>query len=232
MNIDELLQLPESEDLDWKERLPRHLIGKSGGREEAKASLLKDVIALANSEGQECAYLVYGVKDRITHREVLGIEETLDDADLQTWLENTFDPPPKVALYYLEHQSSKLLVIAVTRSPKYPHVVKTTVGSKLIEGQVWFRRGSKNTVALRDDLARMIKGDEPFRIEKTASPLYQQLRESVQAEGRVLVGKRHDQRDEALESDYLLVYWPGTRREVHVGEDLLAMSRAPNESGG
>ena len=54
-------------------------------------------------------------------------------------------------------------VFRIERTPDYPHVVQANLGGVLFEGQVWFRRGSKNTIALRGDLYGMFLGETPLQ---------------------------------------------------------------------
>ena len=52
--------------------------------DKGRGTLLKDLIAIAHGEGQQCGYLIYGVKDMGTYREVVGIASSWDDATFQT----------------------------------------------------------------------------------------------------------------------------------------------------
>jgi hypothetical protein len=96
-----LLLEGESEHLEWKEDFPDGLIqqkviqGKRNPNwDPAKAELLKELIALANSAGRAPIYLVYSAKDLGRMRKVKGISKSFDDAGFQQWAKDTFDPPP------------------------------------------------------------------------------------------------------------------------------------------
>lgn len=150
-----LLAEGESTYLDWKRDFPQELIQ---GRQQptwdtGRAKVLRPLVAGANSHGSDYGYLVYGVEDLGAERRIRGISKSFDDADFQQWAENIFDPPPTFRYSEVKwDESTTVGVFRIERTPDYPHVVQATLGGFLFEGQVWFRRGSKNTIALRNDL--------------------------------------------------------------------------------
>ena len=95
--------------------------------------------------------------------------------------------------------------------------MQANIGSVLYEGQVWFRRGSKNTVALRDDLRRMFLGDTPFKISKLNDPVLKEVCEHYAQQGRQTTLPLFSDRDSRLAQGYELATYPGTRREIWVG---------------
>jgi hypothetical protein len=109
-------------------------------------------------------------------------------------------------------------VLRIERTPDHPHVVQSNLGSVLFEGQVWFRRGSKNTVALREDLKRMFLGEIPFKISKLSDPVLKVISDHYKQQGRTTTLPRIGDRDSLLAQGYELAAYPSTRREVWVGE--------------
>jgi len=85
----------------------------------------------------------------------------------------------------------------------------------LFEGQVWFRRGSKNTVAGPEDLRRMILAKEPFSIGRLSNPVVDELLESLRAQGIETAYRPIADKETYLMQGAELVYYPGTRREIH-----------------
>jgi len=218
--LERLLPEGESIDLDWKMDFPPEL---SQGRPQSewdrgRAKLLRSLVALANSQGSTHAHLVYGVEDLGTERRVHGISRSFDDADLQQWAEKAFDPPPTCQYAEVTWDGSTIIgVFRIERTPDYPHVVQVSLGGVLFEGQVWFRRGSKNTVALRGDLHRMFFGETPFKIARHNDPTLKEIDEHYQKQGRQTTLPRFAERDSRLAQGYELATYPGTRREVWVG---------------
>lgn len=218
--ISNLLVEGESTYLDWKRDFPPELLkGKSDlSWDKGRGKLLKSLVSLANSHGGPHGFLVYGVEDLTSHREVSGISKSFDDADFQQWAENTFDPPPTFSYSELSLSNSKTVgVFKIERTPDYPHVVQANIGGVLFEGQVWYRRGSKNTVALQPELRRMIRGDVPFKISKLSDPVLKRVEADYRKLGRQTTLPLLNQKDSLLAQGYELAVYPGTRREIWVG---------------
>lgn len=218
--LETLLAEEESTYLDWKRDFPQELLGerKLTTWDSGRAKLLKALIALANSHGSDYGYLIYGVEDLGAERRVSGVSKSFDDADFQQWAENTFAPPPTFRYSELKWDASVTVgVFRIERTPDYPHVVQSNLGSILFEGQVWFRRGSKNTVALREDLKRMFFGETPFKISKLSDPVLKEISDHYKQQGRETTLPRFGDRDSLLTQGYELATYPGTRREVWVG---------------
>lgn len=217
--IEALLAEGESTYLDWKRDFPQKLIGGRGvGWDQGRAKLLKALCSLANSHGSEYAYLVYGVEDLGSERRICGVSKSFDDATFQQWSQNTFNPPPTFRYAEINWDDSKTLgVFRIERTSDYPHVVQASLGGLLYEGQVWFRRGSKNTVALSDDLRRIFLGEKPFKISQLNDLVLKKVCEHHAAQGRDTTLRLLSERDSLLAQGYDLATYPGTRREVWVG---------------
>jgi Putative DNA-binding domain len=153
MTLDELnilLDRSESELLDWKAAYPRHLFDRAHteGHLTARGTLLKDLQALANAPGDGPRHLIYGVKDHITSRRIVGVTDPLDDADVQDWVRNALEPAPRFVLEFVPIQGKNVAVFTIYPAPsaQRPHVARATFGG-LHQGQVWYRRGTQNAVA-------------------------------------------------------------------------------------
>ena len=215
-----LLAEGESTYLDWKREFPYELLGerKSPEWDRGRAKLLKDLIALANSHGSNYGYLIYGIEDLGAERRVSGLSKSFDDADFQQWSENIFSPPPTFRYSELKWNASATVgVFRIERSPDYPHIVQSNLGGILFEGQVWFRRRSKNTIALREDLKRMFFGETPFKISKLDDRVLKEIANHYKQLGRETRLPRFADRDSLLAQGYELATYPGTRREIWVG---------------
>lgn len=218
--LENLLAEGESTYLDWKADFPHGLIRgkKHQDWDRGRGEVLKSLISLANSHGLAHAYLIYGVKDFGTERKVKGISKSFDDADFQQWAEIIFEPPPTFSYFELEwNNSSKVGIFMIERTPDFPHVATSNLGNILFEGQVWFRRGSKNTVALQQDLKKMFIGETPFKISKLSDPVLERVKEYYKSLGREPVLPRFADKDSHLARGYELATYPETRREIWVG---------------
>lgn len=225
----QLLDRGEGESLDWKRDFGPGLIRGKSSRywERDRGKLLKALVALANGEGDSTAFLVYGVQDDGTQRTVYGLARSWDDAMFQNWAHDAFEPTPTFTYNQLEVDNKKVGVFAIQRVPHYPHVVSKSVADVLFEGQVWFRRGSRNTLAGLEDLRRMVLGPEPFVLSSQLDPVFRDVAEHYRAEGRELVTVRRSDRDSRLAQGYGVAYYPGTRRPVMF---LVDTGGAPEES--
>ena len=119
--------------------------------------MLKDLLALANAEFDGKRYLIWGVKDIQTERLVFPFEPSrnFDDAPFQEWVQNAIEPTVPFGFSLVPWEAGKVVgVFTVLPSTQKPFVAIEDVGGKLYKGQVWFRRGTRNTVALREDLQR------------------------------------------------------------------------------
>ena len=236
-----LLDFGEDTWLDWKRDFPDELLkGKSTpGWEKGKGILLKDLIAIANSDdGREDGYLVYGVKDMKTRRQVYGISgKSWDDADFQTLAANTFDPLPRFHYVELEYETHLVGIFRITRIPEYPHVCVKSIGGILYDGQVWYRRGSGNAVAHRDELERMITMKTPFTFFQSDDSVLLDVINKLEKEGWIVNLPRLQEKDSKLAQGYKLAYYPGTRREIWVGywngqyEHILMLRTQRNSTG-
>lgn len=232
--LQELLAHPESTWLDWKRSFPA---GLAGGKKDplwdcARAEILKDLISISNGDDQnEDGYLVYGIEDLGTQRNVVGIATVYDDAMFQVWAENTFEPTPRFTYSTVQHPNGQVGVFSIHRVPSYPHVCIATLGGVLFDGQVWFRRGTKNTVAHSQELRRMVVGHEPFRFAHHLDPQLKQIEEQIRLEGMQPSYHLLIEKDRCLVDGYEVVHYPGTRREIWVGghnqESILVKRRPP-----
>lgn len=215
-----LLDDGESQNLDWKKDWPLGLLrGKKDPKwDRGRGELLKDLISIANSSGPGPAHLVYGVKDLRARREVFGISKSFDDADFQQWTTNTFDPPPTFLYTEIAWSSDvNIGVFSIERIPDFPHVVKENVGEVLYKGQVWFRRGTKNNIALHADIRAMVEGEKPIKIARINDPEITIVKRHYNALGREVALPLLEERDKHLVQGYEIAAYPGTRREIWAG---------------
>ena len=221
--FEELLIYPEDTCLDWKRDFPPGLLKDSKDPEwkKGKSKLLKALVSIANRDDERTGFLVYGVEDKRTHRNVVGISviKTWDDSYFQSWA-NIFDPPIRFSYSELIWETNKKIgIFKIKLSPEYPHVARENIG-EIHEGQVWFRRGSKNTVAFFDDLKNMFHSPKPFIITygQKNGKVYIDVKNHYKDRGYELIQLPLARRDISLLEGYKIAYYPGTRREIQVEE--------------
>ncbi|WP_432408849.1 RNA-binding domain-containing protein [Wukongibacter sp. M2B1] len=136
-----LLKQGEGPKLDYKEKIDISL-------ESGKKELVKDVIAIANSQGGR-GHLVIGVRDKT--KEIIGIDpSSINEERIQQIISNRCDPPINIRVEYIDVDSKTVGVITIFRSQRKPHQMRQT-------GAFYIRRGSTTDFARRDEIASMLQ---------------------------------------------------------------------------
>jgi hypothetical protein len=174
--IAQLLYEAEGDSLDFKQAQYRF----AGASEEEQSELLKDILAFSNSWRRSSAFILVGVKDgKGSRAEVLGIEEHIDDARLQQFINGRTNRP--VEFHYrpvgFEGKQIGLIQIPVQRRPLF---IRKDFG-KVKGGVVYIRRGSSTAIANPDEVAQM------GAVFEEALPLKEPKLESFVALGETLV---------------------------------------------
>lgn len=148
--LEELLYEGESSTLDFKGKQYNFI----GGDEAQKSELLKDILAFANAWRRTDAYILIGVKEiKGDKSEVIGIEDELDDAQLQQFINSKTQRP--VTFHYrsaiIEDKKVGVIHIPVNQRPIY---LKNDYG-KLKKNVVYIRRGSSTDEASPDEVAQI-----------------------------------------------------------------------------
>ena len=88
--LEELLYEEESSTLDFKGKQYNFI----GGDEVEKSELLKDILAFTNVWRRTDAYILIGIREvKGGKSEVVGIEDELDDAQLQQFVNSKTQRP-------------------------------------------------------------------------------------------------------------------------------------------
>ena len=142
VDIEELLYLPESETIDFK------ATSYDLSSDRKKRDFAKDIASLANTPRQGNAYLVLGVKKHPDGSYCLwGINDAIDDADLQSVASSLLDPNPRFNFHPIRHNDTLLGLITIPPDQRYPVTPKRTDGTGFVEGRIYYRRGSQNAAA-------------------------------------------------------------------------------------
>lgn len=148
--LEQLLYRGESETLDFK----RDQYAFAGATERDKSKMLKDILSFANSWRQEPAFIMIGVDEIPGGRaKVVGVSHHLDDADLQQFVNSKTQRPIEFS-----YQSAVLegKDVGVIRLPVQTRPVYALRRYGIVEKEaVYLRRGSSNTAATPDEVARM-----------------------------------------------------------------------------
>lgn len=149
-DLEKLLLEGESVSLDFK----REQYPFTNATPEAKAKLLKDILAMANSWRKVPAYILIGVDaetDQSTN--VIGITSHIDDAALQQFVN---DKTNRTIRFSYQRAALYGKTIGVIEIPiqKRPFYLRNDF-AHLRKNIVYFRRGSSNTEATPDEILKM-----------------------------------------------------------------------------
>ena len=113
-----------------------------------KRDFAKDLASLANTPREGDAYIVLGVKKRSDGTfDLWGIENEVDDAELQSVASSFLDSTPRFSFQMVSYEGKDLGLIAVHVGQTTPAVPRKTHDPGFVQGEIYFRRGSKNDVA-------------------------------------------------------------------------------------
>jgi hypothetical protein len=144
----------EGTDIDFKSTQYRFI----GGSEDNKAEMLKDILAIANAWRDGTGYILLGFKDQRPHpAEVLGISESIDDAQLQQFVNGKVKP--KLTFRYEEHlYEGKIVGVISIPKQKRAFYLAHSYG-KLKSNVVYVRRGSSTDEAEPPEITAMMMAD-------------------------------------------------------------------------
>ncbi len=151
MTQEDLLQRIERQPEQWKQDCKSRL---DLDQAHHKAGLVKDVVAIANSPGNETGYIFYGV-DLSATQPIVGLHCSYDDATLQQIVSGKLERPVSFLYYELTVGDAEVGVIAIPPSRRRPHIIRANYDF-LREGQIPIRRGSSTTWAGSDDIREML----------------------------------------------------------------------------
>ncbi|MGK0443155.1 MAG: hypothetical protein ACJA1U_000077 [Bermanella sp.] len=152
--INNLLYEEESTTLDFKSE--QYKFVKAQDRD--KSELLKDILAFVNSWRRTDAYILIGVAEVKGGKSLIkGIDDDLDDAQLQQFVQSKINAPIHFSYQTIEQEGKKIGVITIPVQTRPIYLKKNF--ANLVANTVYVRRGSSTTIALPDEIAKMGSSD-------------------------------------------------------------------------
>ncbi len=148
LTLDEIIEFEnESIYLDFK-------------REEYKVQeyekLLKDVMSMANAPINETKYIIIGVKDIPgLDKQFEGLETVTDQANLENIIQENIEPMVKFKYYSYDYKGITLGILEIYGNSNQPYMMKKDY-KNLSKGDIWIRKGTRQSRANREDIDRMI----------------------------------------------------------------------------
>jgi Putative DNA-binding domain len=148
--IEELLYEEEGTTLDFK----REQYPFTSANDHQKSEILKDILAFSNAWRRSDAYILIGVEELKGGRsKPLGIQDELDDAQLQQFVNSKTQRPINFTYKTILVDSLKIGVICIPVQSR-PYYLERDYG-KLRKHVVYVRRGSSTAEASPDEVHKM-----------------------------------------------------------------------------
>jgi len=118
-----------------------------------KALFIKDVICMANTPRDHSAYILIGVHRKPDGtKEIVGVKEHPDDANLQELVNGQVRPVPKFQYRSVQYQGANLGVLEIFPRRGGPYIPIKEYPKKLNKDVIYFRRGSSNSEARAEEI--------------------------------------------------------------------------------
>ena len=142
VDLSALLGRPEGKPLDFKAK------GYDLSNGRGKRDFAKDLASLVNTPREVDAHIVLGVKKQLDGTtELLGLDKAIDDADLQGIASSYLDSVPQFSYQPVRHCGFPMGLITIPSDQLYPVAPRETRGAGFTESTIYFRRGSRNSIA-------------------------------------------------------------------------------------
>ena len=154
--LESLLYEEESNSLDFKRDQYRFV----NSSDFQKAELLKDILAFCNAWRRTDAFVLIGVAEvKGGESNVVGIEELLDDAQIQQFVNGKTQRPIDFLYKNLTFRGKQIALIHIPVQQR-PIYLRQDYGS-LKRNVVYIRRGSSTSEATPDEIVNMRQVDLP-----------------------------------------------------------------------
>lgn len=148
MNLDDLI-LWENENtfLDFK---------REEYRKGEKQKLIKDIMAMANAPDEQTKYIIIGVEDEPgKERNLIGVESIEDQANIENIIQENIEPHINFKYYLHKLKDKNFGIIEIYGNDNRPYMMKKDF-KPLNVGEIWIRKGSRQSRMNREDLDRLI----------------------------------------------------------------------------
>lgn len=147
MNLDDIIEYDEeSTNLDFK---------KEEYNKKDYVSLIKDISSMANALNSEIKRIVVGIKHKPGEdKEVIGVEKLTDQATLENIIQENIEPNINFKYFPYKFKDVTLGIIEIYDNYDKPYMMKKDYQA-LKKGDMWIRKGSRQSRVIREDLNKM-----------------------------------------------------------------------------
>lgn len=148
LTLDEIIEFEnESTCLDFK---------REEYRSQEYEKLIKDVMSMANAPVNQTKYIIIGVKDSPgADKQFKGLDGITDQANLENIIQENIEPIVKFRYYSYDYKGIMLGIIEIYSNNNQPYMMKKDY-KNLCKGDIWIRKGTRQSRANREDLDRML----------------------------------------------------------------------------
>lgn len=131
-------------------------------RKENFASLIKDVLSMANAKSHEDRYIIIGLKPKSSSdRGILGLKEQITDSAIyQQLIFENIEPELSIDYFPIDFKNVTFSVLKISSCNNPPYLMKKDFGNnknKLRRGDGFIRKGTHQTKLTRSDYDRFIE---------------------------------------------------------------------------
>lgn len=124
--------------------------------------LVKDIMAMANASYNKTSYIIIGVKaEPGMEKEIVGLEHIQDQANLENVIQENIEPVVNFKYYPFIISSTLLGIIEIFGNLNPPYMMRKDFGS-LKKGDMWIRKGSRQSRLTREDLDALLHNREKY----------------------------------------------------------------------
>lgn len=131
-----------------------------------KESLLKDIMALANSDAYETKYIIVGIKAKPDgSKDIIGIceSEFKDSSEYQQLILSNIEPDINIDYFQHKYKNKLIGILKIDKTNNKPYIMKKKYG-RLEKGLCYIRKGSSQMIASRSDYDQMYQDKSKFSI--------------------------------------------------------------------
>lgn len=153
MNLSALLQRSEGDTLDFKSTNYKFIDATN----DEKSELLKDIIAIANTDKLSDGHIIIGVNEEGGKATTTpGVPPELRDSDIQQFVNKKLNRPVSFLISHELHNEVQITVIRISKKQQRPIYLIKDFG-KLRKNTVYIRHGSSTDEASPDEITDMAK---------------------------------------------------------------------------
>lgn len=147
--FESLIKEEESKTVDFKRELYDF---SESNKKSSDSNFIKDVISMYNTKRVGSSFLVFGIDDSPGKRDLIGLNNLIDESVLQDKIKDKVDPIPDFKLHYVNYSNLNFAILEVY----LPAFSKPTVPVRdfgiIRKDEIYIRRGSVNAKAKPEEI--------------------------------------------------------------------------------